>query len=59
MGEHTITGILEKVKQDERNIIYEIKTDCPGLKGSLYIDRSRLPIFDRLVLTKEGISDEP
>ena len=47
-----LKGTLEKVKEDSRNIIYEIKIDTPGLNGSIYIDRSRLPIFDKLILSK-------
>ena len=47
-----LKGTLEKVKEDSRNIIYEIKIDTPGLNGSIYIDRLHLPVFDKLILVK-------
>ena len=50
----TIIGSLVKVKEDPNNLIYEIKTSIEGLNGSIYIDRSRLPIFNRLILEKES-----
>ena len=51
-----VEGNLNKVKEDPRNIVYEIETDIQGLRGSVYLDKSRLPLFNRLILTKKEIT---
>lgn len=59
MGEHILTGSLIKVKEDKRTVVYNIEVQ-PGIKGvtgNVYLDRSFLPIFDKLLLTK-AITDE-
>lgn len=48
-----LTGDLVLVKEDSRNLVYEIDTDIQGLNGSIYLDKSYLPLFDKLVLEKE------
>jgi len=53
-----IAGTLVKIKESDKNLIYEIETDIMGLKGSIYVDRSRLPYFDKLILTKGETVDQ-
>ena len=51
----TIEGTLRRIKENERTIIYniELESSIRGISGSVYIDRSYLPYFNRLVLAKE------
>jgi hypothetical protein len=47
-----LTGTLVKVKEDSKNLVYEVRTDRPGLTGTIYVDKAHLPLFDDLFLLK-------
>jgi hypothetical protein len=50
-----IKGTLKKIKEDQRLIIYDLKTPLHGLTGSVYIhcEQSLNHLWDKLVLEKE------
>jgi len=52
----TIKGTLKKIKEDQRLIVYDLKTPVQGLTGSVYIhsEQSHNHLWDRLVLEKES-----
>lgn len=52
----TIKGILKKIKEDQRLIVYDLKTPLKGLTGSVYIysERSYNHLWDKLLLEKES-----
>jgi hypothetical protein len=52
----TIKGTLKKIKEDQRLIIYDLKTPLQGLTGSVYIhcEQSHNHLWDKLVLEKES-----
>ena len=51
-----IKGTLKKIKEDQRLIIYDLKTPLQGLTGSVYIhcEHSHNHLWDKLVLEKES-----
>jgi hypothetical protein len=51
----TVKGTLKKIKEDQRLIVYNLKTPLHGLSGSVYIhaERNSNHLWDRLVLEKE------
>jgi len=51
-----IKGTLKKIKEDQRLIIYDLKTPLHGLTGSVYIhcEQSHNHLWDKLVLKKES-----
>ena len=57
-GSWTIKGTLKKIKEDQRLIIYDLKTPIQGLTGSVYIhcERSHNHLCDKLVLEKEPLT---
>ena len=52
----TIKGTLKKIKEDQRLIVYDLKTPLHGLTGSVYVysERSYNHLWDKLVLEKES-----
>jgi len=50
-----IKGTLKKIKEDQRLIIYDLKTPLHGLTGSVYIhcEQNLNHLWDKLVLEKE------
>ena len=51
-----IKGTLKKIKEDQRLIIYDLKTPLHGLTGSVYIhcEQSNNHLWDKLLLEKES-----
>lgn len=52
MQEHILKGVLKRIKEDDRSIVYNLELPIRGIHGSIYIDRSLSPVFDKLILTK-------
>jgi len=54
----TIKGTLKKIKEDQRVIVYDLKTPLQGVTGSVYVysERSHDHLWDKLVLEKESLT---
>jgi hypothetical protein len=52
----TNKDILKKTREDQRFVVYDLKTPLKGLTGSVYIHskRSYNHLWDKLVLEKES-----
>jgi hypothetical protein len=52
----TIRGTLKKIKEDQRVIVYELKTPLQGAAGSVHIysERNSSHLWDELLLEKES-----
>ena len=50
---YTINGILKKIKEDNRLQVFDLECHIQGISGSIYIDKSYLPLFDELILKKQ------
>ena len=49
---HTIKGTLRKVKEDGHVQVFDLDTKVQGISGSIFIDKSYLPLFDKLIMKK-------
>ena len=51
-GKKVIEGVLKKVKEDGRLLVYDLECYVQGISGSIYIDKTYMPLFDKLIMKK-------
>ena len=49
---HIIKGTLRKVKEDGHVQVFDLGCHIQGVSGSIYIDKSYLPLFQKLIMEK-------
>ena len=50
---HIIEGILKKVKEDEHVQVFDLECHIQGINGTIYIDKSYLPLCNKLIMKKD------